>query len=91
VPLLLRQVAEYLSGEDLSDVRVHYQSNKPAMLGAAAYAQGNDILSARVNRHTYLTNYGMWYNKNLALWQVSSHIKMIMGLLKMNNWKKKPI
>ena len=43
VPVQLRQVAEYLSGKDLSDVRVHYHSDKPARLGAAAYAQGSDI------------------------------------------------
>jgi hypothetical protein len=34
---------EALSGMDLSDVRVHANSAKPAQLNALAYAQGNDI------------------------------------------------
>ncbi|TND02442.1 MAG: hypothetical protein FD123_4115, partial [Bacteroidetes bacterium] len=32
-----------LSGFDLSDVRVHYNSSQPAQLNALAYAQGGDI------------------------------------------------
>jgi len=28
---------------DMSDVKVHYNSSKPAQLSALAYAQGNDI------------------------------------------------
>lgn len=32
-----------LSGFDMSDVRVHYNSSKPAQLQAHAYAQGTDI------------------------------------------------
>jgi Domain of unknown function (DUF4157) len=31
------------TGHDLSDVIVHYNSDKPAQVGALAYAQGNDI------------------------------------------------
>lgn len=31
------------TGHDLSDVKVHYNSDKPANVGALAYAQGNDI------------------------------------------------
>jgi len=34
---------ENLSGMDLSDVRVHANSPKPAQIDALAYAQGNDI------------------------------------------------
>ncbi|MBD2872760.1 DUF4157 domain-containing protein [Paenibacillus sp. IB182493] len=43
MPDRLKSGLESMSGMDLSDVRVHYQSPKPAELGAHAYAQGNDI------------------------------------------------
>ncbi len=34
---------EQLSGFDMSGVRVHYNSNKPAQVNAHAYAQGPNI------------------------------------------------
>lgn len=43
LPEHLKRGIEYLSGLDLSDVRVHYNSDKPKNLQALAYAQGNDI------------------------------------------------
>src|SRR6185503_18518282 len=43
LPERLRAGIESLSGLDLSDVRVHANSDKPAQLNALAYAQGNDI------------------------------------------------
>ncbi len=43
LPGQLRGGLEQLSGEDLSDVQVHYNSSKPAELEAHAYAQGNQI------------------------------------------------
>lgn len=43
LPEGLRAGAEALSGQQLSDVRVHYNSSAPAQLNAHAYAQGNDI------------------------------------------------
>jgi hypothetical protein len=39
----LKTAVESLSGMDLSDVRVHTNSDSPANLGAHAYAQGSDI------------------------------------------------
>jgi Domain of unknown function (DUF4157) len=39
----LKAGVENLSGLDMSDVRVHYNSDKPAEVGALAYAQGIDI------------------------------------------------
>lgn len=40
------------SGHDLSDVNVHYNSDKPSQVGALAYAQGNDIhLGAGQEKH----------------------------------------
>ncbi|HUG24380.1 DUF4157 domain-containing protein [Piscinibacter sp.] len=43
MPDELKSGVESLSGMDLSDVRVHRNSPKPAQLNALAYAQGNDI------------------------------------------------
>ncbi len=39
----LKQGMESLSGMDLSDVRVHYNSPNPAQLNAHAYTQGAEI------------------------------------------------
>lgn len=39
----LKTGIENLSGYDMSDVRVHYNSDKPAQLQAHAYAQGTNI------------------------------------------------
>jgi hypothetical protein len=43
LPADLKAGAESLSGMAMDDVRVHYDSPKPAELGAHAYAQGTDI------------------------------------------------
>jgi|GEM_PF-6584608 len=47
LPGTLRSGIESLSGRSLGDVRVHYNSPKPARLDALAYAQGRDIHLAR--------------------------------------------
>lgn len=39
----LKQGVESLSGQDMSDVKVTYNSDKPAQLQAHAFANGNDI------------------------------------------------
>jgi hypothetical protein len=44
MPDRLKAVIESLSGIDMSDVRVHANSDKPAQLNALAYTQGNQIL-----------------------------------------------
>lgn len=52
IPDPLRARLEALSGFDLSDVRVHRHSAKPAQVNAFAYAQGNDIyLAPDQDRH----------------------------------------
>ena len=52
MPDRLRAGIEALSGVDLSGVRVHYNSSKPARLGAFAYTQGQDIyLGPRQEKH----------------------------------------
>ncbi len=43
MPEQLKSGVENLSGMNMSDVRVHYNSGKPAELGAHAYTQGRDI------------------------------------------------
>lgn len=43
LPDHLKTGLEHLSGMDLSDVKVHYNSDKPKDLHALAYAQGNNI------------------------------------------------
>jgi hypothetical protein len=43
LPDNLKAGIESLSGLDLSEVRVHYNSGKPAQLSALAYAQGDDV------------------------------------------------
>ena len=52
MPDRLKDGIESLSGMDMSAVRVHYNSSKPAQLGAHAYAQGEDIhLGAGQEKH----------------------------------------
>ena len=43
LPDKLKNGLESMSGMNLSDVNVHYNSPKPASVGALAYAQNNDI------------------------------------------------
>lgn len=46
IPDELKTSIEQLSGFSLDDVKVHYNSDKPALLEAHAYAEGNDIYVA---------------------------------------------
>ncbi len=43
LPNHLKSGIENLSGHSMDDVKVHYNSDKPAQLNAHAYAQGNQI------------------------------------------------
>src|ERR1700744_6392459 len=43
LPDQLKSGIENLSGHSMDDVKVHYNSDKPAQLNAHAYAQGSDI------------------------------------------------
>jgi uncharacterized protein DUF4157 len=52
LPDNLKQGVENLSGMSLDNVKVHYNSSKPAQLNALAYAQGTDIhLGAGQEKH----------------------------------------
>lgn len=43
LPDNIKNGVEALSGVDMNDTKVHYNSSKPAQVGAHAYAQGNNI------------------------------------------------
>lgn len=43
LPDNLKNGMESLSGHSMDDVKVHYNSDKPAQINALAYAQGTDI------------------------------------------------
>lgn len=43
IPIQMKNFFEHSSGLSLDDVRVHYHSQKPMMLNAHAYTQGNQV------------------------------------------------
>jgi hypothetical protein len=43
LPDNLKNGIEALSGHSMDDVRIHFNSDKPAQLAASAYAQGTEI------------------------------------------------
>ena len=52
LPDQMKTNLETMSGFDMSDVRVHYNSPKPAAIGALAYTQGNQIhMGPGQNKH----------------------------------------
>lgn len=52
LPDNLKASIEKLSGYAMDDVKVHYNSNKPAQLNAQAYVQGTDIhLGSEQEKH----------------------------------------
>lgn len=52
MPDQLKSGIESISGIDISNVRVHFNSDKPAEVGALAYTQGTDIhVAAGQERH----------------------------------------
>lgn len=46
LPDALKSGIESLSGQAMADVRIHYNSNEPAKVNAAAFSRGNDIYIA---------------------------------------------
>lgn len=59
LPNHLKSGLEQLSGEDLSDVRVHENSSEPEKMGAHAYTEGQDIYVAP-GQEKYLPHEG-WH------------------------------
>jgi hypothetical protein len=51
LPDNLKSGIENLSGYSMDDVKVHYNSSKPAALNALAYSQGTDIHLAPGGEH----------------------------------------
>jgi hypothetical protein len=51
LPAQLRVGLEAMSGADLSGVRVHHGSERPAAVGALAYTQGSNIYLGRGQEH----------------------------------------
>lgn len=43
IPIQMKNFFEYSSGMSLDDVKVHYHSQKPMLLNAHAYTQGNQV------------------------------------------------
>lgn len=52
LPDKLKSGIETMSGYDMGDVRVHYNSMKPAQFRALAFTQGTDIHVASGQEHT---------------------------------------
>lgn len=69
MPDNLKSGIESLSGFSMDDVRVHYNSSKPATVQALAYTQGTDIHVAPVKKNTCRTKHGT----SLSQWPVAYH------------------
>ena len=87
LPDNLKAGVESLSGYSLDDVRVHYNSSKPATVQALAYTQGTDIhvaqqMAGRVSPTTNIN--GMPVNDNAAL----EHEADVMGEKAVSQRKK---
>ena len=68
MPDHLKESIENLSGYSMDDVRVHYNSDKPATVQALAYTQGTDIHVAPVRNGTCRTRHGMWHSRCRDVW-----------------------
>ena len=70
MPDNLKAGIESLSGFSMDDVRVHYNSSKPATVQALAYTQGTDIHVAPGQEKNSRTKRGMLHNK----WREGFHL-----------------
>lgn len=70
----LKSGIENLSGIDMSDTKVHYNSNKPIQLNAHAYAQGTDIHLAS-GKESYLPHEA-WHVVQQKQGRVKSTLQM---------------
>lgn len=64
LPDQLKTGIENLSGLAMDDVKVHYNSSKPAQLQAHAYAQGIRSTWHPGRKNTCPMKPGMWFSKN---------------------------
>ena len=79
----LRAGLEKLSGVDLSDVKVHQNSDKPPQIGALAYTQGNDIHIAP-GQEKHLPHEG-WHAVQQKQGRVTPTMQMKTGALVNDN------
>lgn len=70
LPAQLRAGLENMSGVDLSGVRVHHGSDRPAAVGALAYTQGSNIYLGHGQDH-HLAHEG-WHAVQQAQGRVSA-------------------
>jgi hypothetical protein len=78
LPPVLRSHVESLSGADLTGVRVHYDSQIPAVIDALAYTQGKDIhLGPGQERHL---SHEAWHAVQNAQGRVKPMIQTMDGL-----------
>lgn len=78
LPDRLKAGVEHMSGISLDDVRVHYNSARPAQLSALAYAQGTDIhLAPGQERHL---PHEAWHVVQQAQGRVRSTAQLANGL-----------
>lgn len=76
MPDNLKAGVENLSGIDMSDVRVHYNSEKSAEVGASAYTQGTDIhVAPGQERHL---SHDAWH----VVQQAQSRVKQVIQMKK---------
>jgi len=79
MPDNLKAGVESISGIDMSDVRVHYNSDKPAQVGALAYTQGTNIhVAPGQERHL---PHEAWHVVQQAQGRVSPTMQMKEGVL----------
>lgn len=78
MPDQLKNGLEHLSGFDLSHVRVHYNSERPASVGALAYAKGKDIHLAP-GQEKYLSHEG-WHVVQQMQHRVKPTLQLKSGL-----------
>jgi len=78
MPDNLKAGVESLSGIDLSDVRVHYNSPKPSKIGALAYTQGTNIhVAPGQERHL---SHEAWHVVQQAQGRVKPTMQMREGI-----------
>ena len=83
LPIQLKEGLESLSNIDLSDVQVHYNSNKPKDVGALAYTQGNNIHIAP-GHEKFLPHEG-WHSVQQKQGRVKPTLQMKTGVLVNDN------
>ncbi|MDR1992373.1 MAG: DUF4157 domain-containing protein [Nitrososphaerota archaeon] len=64
IPDDMKAKVERNSGFSFDDVRVFYNSDDPARIGALAYTQGNQVHIGSGQRGIWRMSWGMWCSRN---------------------------